>query len=164
MTGHSVYQKCFYLEILSGLFFDTCHLGDEAVQKECTLVWGIIFLATDSFWTWESRDWHWHILHLNPLTCLDPLLPEAVLQMVFFFFFFNKYCHSFVRICSFTCLNVVIVILWDTKGKAPASYQCLCALELLGIMARMWTTFKSLDCVHLKCESEMSLSVNCSFN
>lgn len=80
------------------------------------------------------------------------------------FFFPNKYCHSFVRICSFTCLNVVIVILWDTKGKAPASYQCLCALELLGIVARMWTTFKSLDCVHLKCESEMSLSVNCSFN
>lgn len=106
----------------------------------------------DTFCTWI----HWRAWILS--------CQKLSFRWCFFFFFFNKYCHSFVRICSFTCLNVVIVILWDTKGKAPASYQCLCALELLGIMARMWTTFKSLDCVHLKCESEMSLSVNCSFN
>lgn len=39
LAGHSVYKKCtFVLKSFSEFFCDTCHLGDGAVQKECTLV------------------------------------------------------------------------------------------------------------------------------
>lgn len=36
-------------------------------------------------------------------------------------------------------------------------------MPLLRIMARMWATIKSFDCVHLKCENEMSVSFSTLF-
>lgn len=66
-------------------------------------------------------------LHLNflHLTRLDPLLPRVVLQMARL----KKKCsHTFVFVFrrEFRLKSFCLSCLWDSKGKAPASYQKLC--------------------------------------
>lgn len=98
----------FFLESFMWVCFcDICHLGDGAVQKECTLVWGIhcICLQT-SFRKHENHKKNYidTFLHLNILHWHAWIL--SCLELSFRWRFLKKkYSHTFVLMCSYNCLD-----------------------------------------------------------
>ena len=108
-AGHSVYKKCFFffLRILLCEFYfcDICHLGDGAVQKECTLVWGIHFICLrTSFRKHENHKNYNDTFYCTWIVSIDMLwilscLKLSLRWLVFLFLFFQRRRNIVTHFC-----------------------------------------------------------------